>query len=181
MQAQRTKNAFLINLLALENRIQQVEVEEMKNKIFKGLNKKKSQRVLRKQTQEGISNSFTISWDFHQALKQSCSSVIIVSRIGCYCRLGIKVSCKQFLWFWNGWNRWAEKYQRHYSKNMSHQREHKIEQRGRECCSEKVFNLKLRSQNNVGWEEKEISEQFCPTAGSLCISIFSRTDLANLP
>lgn len=178
MQAQRTKNAFLINLLALENRIQQVEVKEMKNKIFKGLNKKKKKPKGTQKTNTGrYFNSFTICWDFHQALKQSCSSVIIVSRIGCYCRLGIKVSCKQFLWFWNGWNRWAEKYQRHYSKNMSHQREHKIEQRGRECCSEKVFNLKLRSQNNVGWEEK----QFCPTAGSLCISIFSRTDLANLP
>lgn len=55
-----------------------MKVEKMKHKIFKGLNLKKSQGILRKQTLESISNSCL---DFHQALKQWCSSVIIVSSI----------------------------------------------------------------------------------------------------
>lgn len=64
-----------------------MKVEKMKNKIFKGLNPKKHQGVLRKQTLEGISKSCQ---DFHRALKQWCSSVIIMSSIRLLLQTGNK-------------------------------------------------------------------------------------------
>lgn len=36
VQVQGIRNSFLVHLLTVENRTQQVEVEEMKNKILKG-------------------------------------------------------------------------------------------------------------------------------------------------
>lgn len=84
MQAQGTRNAFLINLLALENRIQQVEVET-KNKIFKLLNQKIKPNTGR----------YFYFFNYLTTFSSSTEAIVLFSDYcqvsGWFCRLGISV------------------------------------------------------------------------------------------